>query len=95
MMYRNKKLLEYARDRECVLCGIQDGTIVAAHSNALEHGRGMHMKAPDFMVSYVCGRHHDLIDGRAGGLAKAEKREMWLEAWVKTVPIWFNEGVVK
>lgn len=94
MTYRNRRLLDAARDRPCVLCG-SVGTTVAAHSNALEHGRGMGHKSPDFMVAYVCQRHHDEIDGRRGGLSKEEKREMWLRAWVKTVPIWFEEGIVK
>jgi len=95
VIYRNKKLLDSARDRPCVLCGIGDGTTVAAHSNALEHGRGIGLKTPDFMVAYVCQRCHDQIDGRSGQLTKVEKRTMWMDAWVRTVPIWFNEGIVK
>lgn len=95
MSYRNRKILDFARDRPCVLCGGCDGTTVAAHSNALEHGRGIGLKTPDFMVAYVCQHHHDLIDGRTGRLSKEEKRQMWLDAWIKTVPIWFNKGIVK
>jgi hypothetical protein len=94
MTYRNKKLLSEANGRACVLCG-SFGTTVAAHSNALEHGRGFSYKTPDFMTAYVCQHHHDLIDGRAGKLTKEEKREMWMSAWVKTVAIWFDEGIVK
>ena len=94
MTFRSRKLLYSAMDRPCVLCGSL-GTTVAAHSNALEHGRGMGHKAPDYMVAYVCQPCHDQIDGRSGRLTKEEKRQMWLEAWIKTVPIWFNEGIVK
>lgn len=94
MTYRSNKLKEAARDRPCVLCGSY-GTTVAAHSNSLSHGRGMGHKAPDYYVAYVCQKHHDEIDGRAGGLSKEEKREMWLSAWVKTVALWFDEGIVK
>jgi hypothetical protein len=93
--YYNKKLLDEARDRPCVLCGRQDGTTVAAHSNSLAHGRGFAYKTPSFMVAYVCQGCHDEIDGRAGKLTKEEKRSMWMDAWVKTVAIWFNEGIVK
>ena len=95
MTYYNKKLLDAARDRACVLCDTQDGTVVAAHSNALEHGRGIGHKTASYFTAYVCVRCHDLIDGRAGKLSKEEKRDMWLRAWVKTVPIWFEEGIVK
>lgn len=95
MTYRSPKLREAASGRPCVLCGIEDGTTVGAHSNALEHGRGYGHKAPDFYLAYVCGGCHDQIDGRAGKLSKEEKREMWMRAWVKTVAIWFNEGIVK
>lgn len=94
MTYRNKKLLDAARDRPCVLCG-SIGTTVAAHSNSLAHGRGFAYKTPDFMTAWVCQSHHDQIDGRSGKLTKEEKREMWMDAWVKTVAIWFNEGIVE
>lgn len=94
MTYRLKRLLDGARDRTCVLCG-SEGTTVAAHSNSLEHGRGYAHKAPDYMVAYVCQQCHDMIDGRIGGLSKEEKRDMWLRAWVKTVPIWFEDGIVR
>lgn len=94
MTYRSNKLLKFARDRACTLCGSY-GTTVAAHSNALEHGRGIGHKAPDYMVAYVCQSCHDEIDGRKGGLSKEEKRDRWMRAWVKTVAVWFNEGIVK
>jgi hypothetical protein len=94
MTYRAPRLLKAAQGRPCVLCG-STGTTVAAHSNALEHGRGMGHKAPDYMVAYLCMGCHDRVDGRSGGLKKAEKRELWLSAWLRTVSIWFEEGIVK
>ncbi|MCC6794147.1 MAG: DUF1364 family protein [Candidatus Hydrogenedentes bacterium] len=92
--YRSAKLRNAAEGRPCVLCDSY-GTTVAAHSNALEHGRGFGLKTPDYYVAYVCQSCHDQIDGRAGKLSKEEKRDMWMRAWVKTVAIWFNEGIVK
>jgi len=93
MTYRSKKLLEAARNRPCVLCGAV-GTTIAAHSNSLEHGRGIGHKAPDYMAAYLCQICHDLADGRAGQLSKAEKRDMWFRAWTRTVAIWFTEEIV-
>ena len=33
--------------------------------------------------------------GADGAAAKEEKREKWLSAFIRTVAIWFEEGVVK
>ena len=94
MTFRSKKLREAANGRPCVLC-TRVGTTVAAHSNSLEHGRGMSHKAPDYYVAYVCQKCHDEIDGRSGSLSKTEKRELWLNAFIRTVAIWFEEGIIK
>ncbi len=37
-------------------------------------GRGASFKAPDWAVAAGCHNGHGLIDGRAGGLPKDEKR---------------------
>lgn len=92
--FRSPKLLKGANGEPCVLCQ-SVGTTVAAHSNSQEHGRGMGHKAPDYYVAYVCQRCHDLIDGRSGGLSKDEKRELWLRAFVRTVSLWFERGIVR
>lgn len=94
MTFRLPKLLKAANGRPCVLCGSM-GTTVAAHSNAQAHGRGFAHKAPDYYVAYLCMRCHDEVDGRAGGLTKDEKREKWLSAFIRTVAIWFEEGLIK
>lgn len=94
MTFRSKKLTDGARDMPCVLCGSM-GTTVAAHTNQLSLGRGFAHKAPDYYVAYVCQRCHDLIDGRAGGLDKEQKHALWVEAFIKTVPIWFEQRIVK
>ena len=94
MTYRAPKLLKAAQGRACVLCG-SVGTTVAAHSNALAHGRGMGHKAPDYYVAYLCQACHDFTDGRRGGLSKDEKREMWLRGFVRTVEVWFTDGIVE
>lgn len=94
MTFRSKKLTDAAEDRPCVLCG-SEGTTVAAHSNSLAHGRGFAHRAPDYYIAYLCQGCHDKVDGRAGGLTKEEKRELWLSAFVRTVAVWFEEGIVR
>lgn len=96
MTYRNPKLLSAAQGFPCVLCGKQ-GYTVAAHSNALRHGRGAFHKSPDYRVAYVCGDPggcHDRIDGRAGALTKQEKRDLWELAYERTISLWFENDVV-
>ena len=93
MTFRSQALLKAAHRFSCVLCG-KVGYTVAAHSNALRHGRGIGHKADDFRVAFVCGECHDAIDGRVGALTKEQKREMWQHAHELTVALWFNESVV-
>lgn len=93
---RLQKLKDAARNYPCQHCG-KIGYTVAAHSNALAHGRGASFKTPDYMVAYLCGDPggcHDLVDGRAGGLTLEEKRSMWNAAYAKTVALWFIERLV-
>lgn len=83
MTFRNKQLLDLARDQACVMCGSQDGTVVAAHSNLLEHGKGRGLKAHDGMHAWLCYRCHTELDqGRA--MSKDERRDYTLTAICRT-----------
>mgnify|MGYP003353935617 FL=1 len=61
-MYRNKALLEAVRESPCQICGAEDGTVVAAHSNQLRDGKGKAIKAHDFRIAALCYRCHHEID---------------------------------
>ena len=65
--FRSQQLRDFARDApKCFHCdAINDGTVVGAHSNRLEDGKGLGIKSHD-LVAYVCKGCHDNIDGRAG-----------------------------
>ncbi len=64
LMYRNKKLLEACRQLPCQLCHIEDGTVIAAHSNQLLDGKGKGIKASDYRVAALCFTcHMDLDQG--------------------------------
>ncbi len=94
MTWRKKSLLLAAAGQPCVLCG-RTGTTVSAHANSVALGKGTGHKAPDYYVAWVCQRHHDMIDGRT----KLEPpygtaQELWLWAYVKTVAVWFEHGLV-
>lgn len=91
------KLRLAARNYDCVLCGRDKSFTVPAHCDELEHGKGVGKKTPGFLIAYVCGCPggcHDQIDGRAGSLSKEEKRSMWRTAYLRTVWLWFRDGLV-
>ena len=84
MNYRNKKLLEACRKLPCQICGIDDGTVCAAHSNQIIHGKGVSIKASDAMVAALCNVCHFAIDsGKTFG--KDERKDFWNMAHQKTM----------
>ena len=62
--YRNRTLLYAARGETCVLCGADDGTIVAAHLPGSIYGMdaGMGEKCADFCVAHLCSQCHSRMD---------------------------------
>ena len=84
MMYRNKKLLEVVRECPCQHCGIEDGTVVAAHSNQLIDGKGRGLKAHDYRIAALCFTCHSELD-QGRDLSKSERVNMWEDAHRKTV----------
>ncbi len=83
MMHRDPKLLKTARDQSCVACDAQDGTVVWAHSNLLEHGKGRGIKAHDAMGMFLCHRCHAELD-QGSRMTKAERREFILTMICRT-----------
>ena len=93
-MYRNKQLLELVRQLPCQNCGLQDGTVVAAHSNQLRDGKGRGIKAHDYRVAALCYRCHSELD-QGNRLSKEERVEMWEEAHRNTIGWLFENDYVK
>jgi len=92
--YRNKKLLEVVREMPCQNCGAEDGSVVAAHSNSQEDGKGMGIKAHDFKVAGLCFRCHMNLD-QGSKMSKQERREMWQNAHQRTIAWLFLNGKIK
>ena len=84
MNYRNRALLDLARDAPCMGCGKQDGTTVAAHSNWREHGKGMSVKAHDCFVAFLCFVCHAALD-QGKEMSRDQRYETWLMAHFKTM----------
>lgn len=95
MTYRNRKLLDLAREcPECMGCHRpNDGTVVAAHSNQLRDGRGMGHKAADYRVAFLCGTCHSEID-QGKSMSREEKVAFWERAYRNTIAWWFESGKV-
>lgn len=73
------------------MCGVQDGTIVAAHSNQLKDGKGKGIKAHDYRIAALCYGCHMVID-QGMSLSKEEKKEAWDEAHRRTIGWLFERG---
>lgn len=100
--FRSRRLLDSARGQSCQNCDADDGTIVAAHSNSAEHGKGKSIKAADCFVAYLCFRCHGWLDQGTGadptGIwsdSEGDKKEMWRKANDRTLHLMFKQGIVK
>ena len=75
------------------MCGRNNGTIVAAHSNQLRDGKGRGLKAHDYRVAALCYDCHMEID-QGKSLDKAERIEAWEEAHRKTIGWLFENDLL-
>lgn len=89
---RSKELLENARKIPCQWCGADDGTIVAAHSNELIHGKGRSVKADDNRIASLCYSCHTELD-QGAMMSKDERRGMWRIAHWKTVDLLVEQNL--
>lgn len=92
-MYRDQALLEAVRGSPCQHCGIQDGTVVAAHSNQLRDGKGRGIKAHDFRIAALCFKCHYELD-QGSKLSKQERLNMWEDAHRATMGWLFLSGLI-
>jgi hypothetical protein len=94
VIYRNKKLLEVVRQSPCQHCGVENGTVVAAHSNQLRDGKGRGLRAHDYRIAALCFTCHSDLD-QGSSMTKDERREMWEEAHRKTIGWLFENDHLK
>jgi len=92
--YRNTKLLEAVRELPCQLCGIEDGTVVAAHSNQLRHGKGKAIKAHDWAIAALCHKCHADID-QGGMYDKQTRFGLWDKAFETTLHLLWERGIIE
>ena len=96
-MIRSEKLLKLAKGQRCVMCMADDGTIVAAHSNLQEHGKGMGLKAKDEHGAYGCSECHATYDRqkkRPEHLSLDNVEEAFTMAMMKSRQILKDKGLI-
>ena len=89
--YRSAKILKLAKDAPCMMCAMQDGTVVAAHSNQLRDGKGTGIKSHDYRIAFLCYQCHHMIDNEKA-LNKQDRIAAWEEAHRKTIGYLFTSG---
>jgi hypothetical protein len=93
MNYRNKRLLELARQLPCQVCGRSDGTVAAAHSNRQMDGKGTGIKANDYRIAAMCAACHFEIDN-GNNLSREERQDMWETAHRQTIGEFFERDMI-
>lgn len=63
------------------MCGIEDGTVVAAHRN---EGKGMGLKVSDALVAALCHKCHAELD-QGKELSRDARRSLWDKAYIRTI----------
>ena len=76
------------------MCHTQDGTVVAAHSNLMEHGKGMGHKAHDGMHAWLCNRCHSQLD-QGSGMSKEDRKMYTLTAICRTYVHMWDQGLIE
>ena len=95
MTYRNRKLLDAIHDLPCMakfshVC-TQHLSVVPAHSDLLEHGRGAFHKAADWAVAAMCDAAHKALDL----MEREQKEREWRIAHKRTMDWLFENEVVR
>lgn len=90
--YRNRALLDLADGAECAICGAQDGTVVAAHSNQSRHGKGAGIKAEDCFTAALCYSCHSRLD--QGGVSRERASTLFDAAMRRTLAQYIAGGKV-
>lgn len=89
---RSPKLMKACRQIPCQHCGVDDGTVCGAHSNAGADGKGRGIKSDDSKVASLCHACHMAVDqGRI--MSRSERVKVWTEAHIKTVAELVKRGL--
>lgn len=89
---RSPALLKACREIACANCGRDDGTVVAAHSNQAQHGKGRSIKASDIYIASLCHVCHMELD-QGSIMTRQDRERMWTAAHWRTVRELVSRGI--
>lgn len=95
------KITKSARGEQCqvrlpFVCNGNPETVVLAHSNGSAAGKGIGMKAPDYLGAYACSACHDVVDGRRRcELSRTEIKLAFAEGVFRTQRILEAKGLLR
>jgi hypothetical protein len=81
------------KDRPCVRCGADDGTIVPAHANQQRLGKGMGLKAEPWTVIPLCHKCHTWLDN--GQANRLELLEAYTHGWNRHMANLLADGLIE
>lgn len=95
MTYRNRQLLDLARELPCTieLPGCVRENTVPSHSNRQKHGKGMSEKAADVYFAASCPHCHFEID-HGKTLSREERQEAWQRGFERTILLLWERRLV-
>lgn len=88
-MFRSEKLRRAVSALPCQHCG-REGCTQAAHRN---EGKGMGLKTSDALLAALCSDCHRELD-QGKDMSKAERRDMWNRACIRTYQALVESGVL-
>ena len=97
-MYRNRKLLNLARNSPCMLriegtCNSDPATTVAAHSNDMGHGKATSCKAHDCYMAFACSSCHMALDQ---GMGSREEKDFWFQRGMERTWLYlWDKGLIE
>jgi len=100
---RSDKLLAAAKDQACVNCGVNDGTVVAAHYQGIRadaFGKGKGIKPHDLCIADLCAKCHQKFDTYAASyvddpyMRKIDLSERFLFCIMQTLVRRVKQGIL-
>ena len=96
------KITKSAKGKECQVriigvCNGNNETVVWAHANGLESGRGMGFKANDLSGAYCCSSCHDIYDRRVNR-SDVDYNDVLMDFYaghLRSLQILIDDGIVK
>lgn len=88
---------EHCQIRLPQICNGNPETTVLAHANGSAAGKGMGMKAPDYLAAYSCSSCHDVVDRRrpVQMMTRDEVEVAFWEGVARTLRILEEKGLLK